>query len=502
MFVEITRGRSVKGLAQYCLHDVGGKTAQRVSFVETRNLATDDPQVAWRIMAARHYLQDDLKAKAGVGKGGRKDGKPVGHLLLSWKREEADAEGLTRAGMMNAAIGALKAIGAGDHQALIVAHRDTPHPHCHVIINLIGDDGRIKKQWKEHEKLSRYALKREMEIHGEPVVKSRRKNWLDREAGETPTPVKKKPRHLYEVEKAANQNDAAKAFAEKHRRELAALQREKTAQTERQRRHRDRLLWCKQERARRIVRQTGERVRASRSRIRKEHRATWDGLLDRHDAERREFDVNERNMKGSLANAMALIDWKKFLRRKRAPDELSLSHAFHILTSEATRRQTLHDRQGSELQRLRTTQRGEEQSEEARLKHEEKELLRENRQAFVRKTAAMKEKQSRRRAALEGRQKELTKERNGALRSFREREHNLKQDQVARVNIATERELGTPERIRRPRRERRLREERLSRTHSLDNQPPHDIERQVAKTFDDLDEGSRGQTARRRERER
>ncbi|GAA5508029.1 hypothetical protein Rcae01_03489 [Novipirellula caenicola] len=48
--------------------------------------------------------------------------------------------------MMTAARGALKAIGADKHQAIVIAHNDTTgnNPHCHIIVNLIGDDGRLK----------------------------------------------------------------------------------------------------------------------------------------------------------------------------------------------------------------------------------------------------------------------------------------------------------------------------------------------------------------------
>jgi len=78
--------------------------------------------------------------------------------------------------MMNAATGALRSIGADGHEAIVIAHNDTANPHCHIIVNLIGDDGRLKKNWKEREKLSRFALEQEKKIHGEPVVKRREKN--------------------------------------------------------------------------------------------------------------------------------------------------------------------------------------------------------------------------------------------------------------------------------------------------------------------------------------
>lgn len=522
MFVEITRGRSFKGLAQYCLHDVDAQTDERVSFVATRNVATDDPQIAWRIMAARHYLQDDLKAKAGVGRGGAKDGKPVGHLLISWKREEAQAEQLTPHGMLNAANGALRAIGAAQHQALIIGHTDTEHPHCHIIVNLIGDDGRLKKNWKEKEKLSKFALKREREIHGEAIVKTREKNWLDREAGETPTPVKKKPRHLYELDKASKQCPQMKAFTQDHKRKLAELERAKAAQKLRHKRHQQQSFALHQERGQRTKAATDLRIRSSRSEVRKACRQHWHELLNEQEAERRSFDRNERNLKGSLANAMKLIEWKKVLRRKWSPGQPGLSDVFHLLTSEAVRRQRLKERQQAELDKLRLQQRQKEEAQVQALQDEQHAAMRRQRHAFVEKSAAMKERQSRSHRRLKEQQQELTRERNDVLKAFRERELQNKRDRVrteapsqktdrqlrmewqhvnseagveqaseeARSPVAAEK----PARIRRPRKERAPRQPRnreepvAAKTRPIDILPQDEKAAQVAKLIDDFEE--------------
>ncbi|MCI0658386.1 MAG: relaxase/mobilization nuclease domain-containing protein, partial [Acidobacteria bacterium] len=75
------KGTSFKGAAAYLLHDKGrAKTAQRVAWVEMRNLITDDPHVAWRVMAATAMDQDRLKELAGVKNTGRKSSASVLHL--------------------------------------------------------------------------------------------------------------------------------------------------------------------------------------------------------------------------------------------------------------------------------------------------------------------------------------------------------------------------------------------------------------------------------------
>ncbi|MEZ6069480.1 MAG: relaxase/mobilization nuclease domain-containing protein [Pirellulales bacterium] len=141
------KGHSFRGVAQYVLHDKDrADTDDRVAWFETRNLATDDANVAWRVMAATAMNQDLLKEAAGIKKTGRKSSAHVLHYTLSWHADEA--EGLTRDEMLRAVEGSLEALGrsptddregqlASEHQALIVCHNDEPQPHVHVIVNRV-----------------------------------------------------------------------------------------------------------------------------------------------------------------------------------------------------------------------------------------------------------------------------------------------------------------------------------------------------------------------------
>ncbi len=454
MFVELTRGRSFKGLAQYCLHDVDSPTSERVEFVQTRNLGTDNPQVAWRIMAARHYLQEELKEKAGVGRGGRKDGKPVGHLLISWKREEAEAEGLDRQRMLSAVAGALRAIQATQHQVMIIGHTDTQHPHCHVIINLIGEDGRLKKNWKEKEKLSKFALEREIAIHGEPVVKRRQKNWEDRQAGETPAAVKKKSRPLYELEKAALQCDVVRAFAEHHLKELTELERAKAKQKERQRRNQERLTWCRDERARRLTAATEAEIRASKTAIRKAYRPSWENLLQRQRQERAEFEQNEKTLQGSIANALSLFVWPKVFGRKNNSTRFKLADVFQIFTTESARRDHLRERQQAERDRLRSQQRQEEQRAAQKLRAKRSQAIQENRCRYVTKMAAMQIRHQEQAGILAQVQRRLTKERDTMLQSFRDQEKAAKRERLQEQSAKANRRTRRPRKARAPRKPR------------------------------------------------
>ncbi|MAT70104.1 MAG: hypothetical protein CMJ58_11355 [Planctomycetaceae bacterium] len=460
MFIELQRGHSFKGVSQYCLHDADrAKTAERVDFVEVRNLATDDPQVAWRIMAAKHYAQDDLKRKAGVGLGGPKDGKPVGHMYISWGRDEADAQELDRNEMIHSANGALRAIGADRYPALIIAHNDTDHPHCHIICCFIGDDGRLKKNWKEKEKLSRFALEREIAVHGEPVVKLRERNWKHRDAGEKTPTMKKQPRHLYELEKAAQQDETMRAFTEEHKAKLVELARRvdghvdrdgnvvQEGQKARHKRHRERLRWCYEERNRRIKAAAAKQKSAEVRRIRQEHDQPWQELLNQQEADRHEFRKNEATLLGRAYNILRYTNWKAVFSKQqklgdRAPSVFS--KAFNTLSDSGHREQVLQKRQQRDQQRLRSSQREAEQLVKDRLQAEQEVRLQNNKFAYARKAESMQVRQAATWKETRRRQRQLTRERNAQLGVFRKRVKALKRQRVLTRTGANKRPQTAP----------------------------------------------------------
>ena len=82
-------------------------------------------------MAATAKAAPDLKRLAGGSRGGRKLGNPVLHYSLSWARGETP----DRREMSRAVDGSLEG-----HEALIVAHDDTRHPHVHVVANRVDPE--------------------------------------------------------------------------------------------------------------------------------------------------------------------------------------------------------------------------------------------------------------------------------------------------------------------------------------------------------------------------
>ena len=144
-------GTSFKGAFAYYLHDKRQEgesvrdTSERVGWTETRNLATRDPELAARIMAATAIDQERLKREAGIKNTGRKSANSVYAYSLAWHPDEAGKIG--KAEMLRAADESLQAIGAAGRQAVIVAHTDEPHPHVHVIVNRVSmEDGRMPRK--------------------------------------------------------------------------------------------------------------------------------------------------------------------------------------------------------------------------------------------------------------------------------------------------------------------------------------------------------------------
>ena len=153
-------GRSFAGVAAYCLHDApepddrSPETSERVAWTDTRNLPTIRAERAARLMAATAKAAPDLKRLAGGARGGRKLAKPVLHYSLSWAQDETP----TRQEMSRAVDGSLEALGLEGHEALIVAHDDTRHPHVHVVANRVDPEtGKAAKLGNSKLRLSRWA---------------------------------------------------------------------------------------------------------------------------------------------------------------------------------------------------------------------------------------------------------------------------------------------------------------------------------------------------------
>ncbi len=236
MNVQFTQpGRSFKGASSYYLHDkrAGERptTSERVAWTETRNLATDRPEVATRLMIATAGDADRLKREAGIRATGRKAEKPVMAYSLAWHPSEQ----VDRAEMMRAATDSLRTLGLERHQALIVAHRDTAHPHVHVIVNRVSpEDGRLATiSPKQGRELARDWAHRYEQDRGQIVSPNRAEKMerIEEKRRQHPDPEKRKehvaarealPRATTST-RAQQLREAGAAQNERHRQEWAQV---------------------------------------------------------------------------------------------------------------------------------------------------------------------------------------------------------------------------------------------------------------------------------------
>lgn len=294
-------GHSFKGAMAYYLHDkrqAGDtshpQTAERVAWTDTRNLATDDPRAAMRIMVATAQSADELKKAAGVRNTGRKSNAHVYAYSLAWHPDEAGQ--LDRAEMLRAVDSSMKALGAEQHQAVIVCHRDQKHPHVHVIVNRVDPaTGKMLSTSNDRLKLSDWA------------------NAYERERGQILTPKREEKRELREqfAERAERRQYAAEKRQQAEQRPAAAKSAGamlKEFQEAQKAAHKEqwRDLSAKNKAARGQIYATyDQRIKQAMERHKAESKPIWAQHFREARAAERQFQAREKSLGGVIANAMA-----------------------------------------------------------------------------------------------------------------------------------------------------------------------------------------------------
>ncbi|PQA86023.1 relaxase/mobilization nuclease domain-containing protein [Hyphococcus luteus] len=353
------KGSSFKGAARYLLHDKGrASSSDRVVWTQARNLAVHDPQMAWRIMAATAMDQSRLKAQAGIKATGRKSDKPVLHFTLSWHPEEKDR--LTQEQMKRAASGAIKALGAQDHQALVIAHNDDDHPHVHILLNRVNpEDGRMLSSSKEKLNLSRWAEAYEKE-RGKIYCEERVHNNEKRDRGEYTRGTKDQHRRLFdEIEKGrkiANDNRTAIEELRNRQRAADALLSQKGRDLTRKHASEWRGFDQKFVSERQAAREHVEKSRARMlNTLHEAYQPQWEDLHKRQVRERKTFKLRETKLTGRFQNAIEAA--RQSFKHPNQETRAKLGEAFKAIAFKGARYQTLLRRHKAESHALRREQR-------------------------------------------------------------------------------------------------------------------------------------------------
>ena len=124
MIAKIIKGTSFSGVLAYILGKQEGKA--RVLYAE-----------GVRRDVLPHEIASDFALQASMRPNVK---KPVCHTILSFSAE--DAERLNDQTINNLALQYLDKMGYGDTQYLIVRHLDREHPHVHICLNRIDNNGK------------------------------------------------------------------------------------------------------------------------------------------------------------------------------------------------------------------------------------------------------------------------------------------------------------------------------------------------------------------------
>jgi len=225
--------RAFNDAGDYALHDKNGlRTAYRVGFTATLSMDAGTAQEAIGQMTASYDRYREKEAH----KRGRKLTKPVYVYSLAWAPNENPSQNQ----MMSAARSSLKALRLEGLQTLIVQHTDEPHPHIHIIVNRIEQDGsRARNIPFDHLRFSAWAEQYERD-HGGIRCEERVKNNALRAQGIMVRDTRSFSRAEYTAREQA-QRSSGDWHAERQAHRKEAQHRQKAELGEHQAKERDDL---------------------------------------------------------------------------------------------------------------------------------------------------------------------------------------------------------------------------------------------------------------------
>lgn len=115
---------SFKASALYLAGRSHGHKPERVAWMDSRNLETDDP--------AKAAIRMDASAAAST-----RCKQPQYHFIISFDPNDAKAGKVNEQAMREIANQTIERMGLAEHQVLIYAHQDTKHPHMHFLVNRV-----------------------------------------------------------------------------------------------------------------------------------------------------------------------------------------------------------------------------------------------------------------------------------------------------------------------------------------------------------------------------
>jgi len=133
MIAKTSSGRRFGPLADYLVHGRSGVETGRVAWTASRNLGTDEPELAAALMQATARQSAAVQV-------------PVYHLTISFDHHDQ----VSPDQMQAIADKVLHDLGLAEYQTLMVSHWDRAHAHLHVMVNRIHPEtGVAWERWQD-----------------------------------------------------------------------------------------------------------------------------------------------------------------------------------------------------------------------------------------------------------------------------------------------------------------------------------------------------------------
>jgi len=145
VIAKTSSGRRFGPLADYLVHGRSGIETDRVAWTASRNLGTDEPELAAALMQATARQSAMVRV-------------PVYHLTISFDHHDQVSPDQMQA------IGdkVLQDLGLAEYQTLMVAHKDRAHPHLHVMVNRIHPETGVGwERWQDRPIIERALREQE-----------------------------------------------------------------------------------------------------------------------------------------------------------------------------------------------------------------------------------------------------------------------------------------------------------------------------------------------------
>ena len=162
MIGKITTGKSFKGCLLYCLNDKQKLHKDELVFKNRAEVLMFN-----KCFGNQNELIEQFNEVRQLN---RKLAKPVLHITLSFAKDDK----LDQNKLMAISEFCAKDLGFENNQFVSIFHKDTEHPHMHIVANRIGFDKKTVSDSNNYQKTAAFCRKMELKYNLKQVLSPRR----------------------------------------------------------------------------------------------------------------------------------------------------------------------------------------------------------------------------------------------------------------------------------------------------------------------------------------